>query len=304
MNKKFDYTAQIEKYLEGGMSGEEMKSFESSLLKDPALKAEFQLQKDIVSSLKEFRKAELKARLDQINVGSYSGGISTGLKIALTAALTASVGLGIYYFSNEEPVVENTTIEQVEEKAEPEFEEPSIAANTPAEKDETAEIIENKTDALQPSEEKDENVTNELKNLGEEEKSSEKEPINIVTPSVIDKFDDKAFDENIKEIEVPENKLENKVDSEGVSAVEIETDGDYKNTFHYKFYNSKLYLYGDFKNIPYEIIEFNTVSGKSLYLYYQGNFYYLELNQMEVTPLQKINEEQLIEELDSLRVKK
>src|SRR5690606_35623661 len=135
--------------------------------------------------------------------------------------------------------------------------------------------------------------------------STKEERLTVITPSVIESYEsDEVLDENETEIDAPKNKLENKIAEESLSAVEIKSDGEYANTFHYKFYNSKLYLYGDFKNIPYEIIEFNTVSGKSLYLYYQGSFYYLELNQMEVSPLQKINEVKLIEELDSLRVKK
>lgn len=303
MNKKFDYTAQIENYLEGKMSGEEMKSFESSLQKDPTLNAEFQLQKDIVNSLKEFRKAELKARLDQVNVGSYSG-VSTGLKVALTVALSASIGLGIYYFSNDDTALENEIkTKQAEESIVPAIENPSL--------EEPSKTIEDESNSIEEgngfeSNESSTTIEGNEKDLAKNEKSATKEEVvTVITPTVIESFEnDEMLEENETEIEVPINKLENKTEEESLSAVEIESEGEYANTFHYKFYNSKLYLYGDFKNIPYELIEFNTVSGKSLYLYYQGSFYYLELNQMEVSPLQKINEEKLIEELDSLRVKK
>lgn len=298
MNKKFDYTAQIENYLEGNMSGDEMKSFESSLQKDPALQSELQFQKDIINSLKEFRKTELKARLDQVNVGSYSG-ISTGLKIALTIALSASIGLGIYYFSNDDTAIENqTNTEQAEENIIPAIEPSNAIENEPN----SLEGDENEIENSEPSTA----VEEKRKDIAKNEKSAPKEKmVTVVTPSVIESFEnDEVLEENETEIDAPKNKLENKTEEESLSAVEIKSEGEYANTFHYKFYNSKLYLYGDFKNIPYEIIEFNTVSGKSLYLYYQGSFYYLELNQMEVSPLQKINEEKLIEELDSLRVRK
>ncbi len=305
MNRKFDYTAQIESYLEGNMSADEMKSFEATLQTDPALNAEFQLQQDVISSLKEYRKAELKSRLDQVNVGSYSGNL-TGLKVAFTAAITAAVGLGVYYFAVQEPDQITSQI-QIEENIEaPIAELESLSENYPGE---TA------TEALIPLEEaeridKVSKAPSEEKEIKETPVKEEAAPanvsshINVVTPNVIESFEGDHIEESDTELEAPKNKLEESFVSEKLSTVEVESKAGNTNSFHYKFYNNKLYLYGDFKNIPYEIIEFNTVSGKSLYLYYQGSYYYLELNQMEMTPLPKINEEKLVEELDSLRIKK
>src|SRR5690606_34168036 len=115
MNRKLNHIEQIERYLEGNMSGEELQAFEKLLDKDPMLKSEFQLQEDIISAIKESRKAELKARLDNINVGAYNTGIS-GAKIILTGAITAAVGLGIYFYSQENvdenlPAQEQLTLE-------------------------------------------------------------------------------------------------------------------------------------------------------------------------------------------------
>ena len=307
MSRKFDYTAQIENYLEGNMSGDEMKAFEASLQTDPALKAEFQLQQDIVNSLKAYRKAELKSRLDQVNVGSYSGNL-TGLKIAFTAAITAAVGLGVYYIATQEP--DNTTSEiQLEEKIEiSPLQIESAPENAPTKTNaehiiplEEVEKIEETAKA--PSETLEAKKPEEAK-VAEKSPSKTEKTVEVVKPKVIEHFEDEHPEESNTTLEAPKNKLEESVVADGLSTVEIESKGDHTNSFHYKFYNNKLYLYGDFKNIPYEIIEFNTVSGKSLYLYYQGSYYYLELNQMEMTPLPKINEEKLIEELDSLRIKK
>jgi len=303
MNRNFDYTAQIENYLEGKMSGEEMKAFEENLQTDPELKAEFQLQQDIVNSLKAYRKAELKSRLDQVNVGSYGGNL-TGLKIAFTTAITAAVGLGIYYFASQEP--DNTANKVHLEET---IDIPALEMET-LPQSEPAEI---RAEEIVPLEEVEVSETTTGAHLEEAktETASENEiasnagaKVNVITPKVIESFEGDQLEENSTEIEAPKNKLEEGVGSEGLSTVEIENKDDNSNSFHYKFYNNKFYLYGDFKNIPYEIIEFNTVSGKSLYLYYQGSYYYLELNQMEMTPLPQINEEKLIEELDSLRVKK
>lgn len=303
MNRKFDYTEQIESYLEGRMSGDEVKAFEAILQTDPTLKAEFQLQKDIVNSLKEYRKAELKSRLDQVNVGSYSGNL-TGLKIAFTAAISAAVGLGVYYFVNQEP--DNSLSQsQIEEKIENTTNEVGSLAETSPDEVDTKEIIPIEEVEKTEIASKPKSKSVEAKEDNKKETSSNTgSHITVVTPKVIETFEGDEAEETITEIEAPKNKLEEEITSEELSTVEIESKGDNSNSFHYKFYNDKLYLYGDFKNIPYEIIEFNTVSGKSLYLYYQDSYYYLESNQMEMTPLPKIHEEKLIEELDSLRLKK
>src|SRR5699024_6314417 len=147
------------------------------------------------------------------------------------------------------------------------------------------------------------NKEEETKSLIKEEESEpDTEPIKVDPPTPIEDFEN--VDETGTTIKVPENTLAKASSEPEVTAVEIESKEDERHTFHYKFYNNKLYLYGDFKNIPYEIIELNTISGKSLYLYYKDSFYYLESNQMEVSPLQQIKDEKLIEELDSLRVNK
>ena len=83
--------------------------------------------------------------------------------------------------------------------------------------------------------------------------------------------------------------------------VEVETVFDRKRDFHYKFYNKKLYLYGDFEKNPYEIIEYNSNSNKLYYLYYEGKFYELMNDQMKITPLAELQDDELINELELLR---
>lgn len=298
MNRKLNHTEQIERYLEGNMSGEELKAFEKLLDKDPMLKSEFELQQDIINAIKESRKAELKARLDNINVGAYHTGIS-GAKIVMTGAITVAIGLGVYFYSQdkaeespneviEQPIVEDiNAFIQLEEKNE-------LASSSQAEQ--LDQPIARNTIAEEAVMEEIEEEINE-----EEEATTTVATPEVTPPTPIEAFEDR---EGLStEVKVPTNKLEESLISTEVTAVEVGNEEENTNSFHYKFYNNKLYLYGDFKNIPYELIELNTVSGKSVYLYYKGNFYYLEPNQMEMSPLNQIKDQNLLGELEGLRNK-
>jgi len=89
--------------------------------------------------------------------------------------------------------------------------------------------------------------------------------------------------------EALENKVEVAIDSEG------------NKDFHYQFYNRKLFLYGDFEKMPYEILEYNTDKNTLYFLFYEGAFYELNSNQMKISPLKEIEDPELIEELKNLR---
>lgn len=299
MNRKLNHIEQIERYLEGNMSGEELQAFEKLLDKDPMLKSEFQLQEDIISAIKESRKAELKARLDNINVGAYNTGIS-GAKIILTGAITAAVGLGIYFYSQENvdenlPAQEQLTLEDTNAIIQLE-ENKAIPPVVQTEQHEEELLARNTATEESVAEAKEDDIIEE----------AEKEIAVVATPEVTPPTPIETFGDAegiATEIKTPTNKLAESLSSTEVTAVEIENEESHSDSFHYKFFNNKLYLYGDFKNIPYELIELNTVSGKSVYLYYKGNFYYLEPNQMEVSPLNQIKDQNLIGELEGLRNK-
>ena len=73
-----------------------------------------------------------------------------------------------------------------------------------------------------------------------------------------------------------------------------------KYSFHYQFYNNKLYLYGDFDN-KYEILELNTPAGISIYMFYKDKFYELQQNQEKITPLNAIRNSALMRDLKTIR---
>ena len=67
MDSKFDYTETIENYIRGEMSGDQKLQFESQLNQDPLLRDELNLQKDLIQSIQDVRRAELKALLKALN---------------------------------------------------------------------------------------------------------------------------------------------------------------------------------------------------------------------------------------------
>ncbi len=67
-----DNFEKIAAYVEGELSAEESAQFEQAMEANPELLREVGFQKDIVQGIQDFRKAELKARLDQLQVGSVS----------------------------------------------------------------------------------------------------------------------------------------------------------------------------------------------------------------------------------------
>ncbi|MEQ9230349.1 MAG: hypothetical protein RIF46_06670, partial [Cyclobacteriaceae bacterium] len=61
---------QIESYLAGEMSAKEISAFESQVEVNPELRQELHFQSEVISGIGEFRKAQLIARLDGLNVST------------------------------------------------------------------------------------------------------------------------------------------------------------------------------------------------------------------------------------------
>ncbi|QNL21140.1 hypothetical protein HZR84_04030 [Hyphobacterium sp. CCMP332] len=293
---------QIEKYISGEMTSEELRSFENEMDNNSELKEEVSFQKDVISALKMERKAALKARLNNVKIPSpYSSYYTAGI---------ASVALisGIVFFSTFWPMEEENMIPLKEELTE-------IAETTPENSDEIInEII--------PESESTNDIENEAILNGEKDKSeemvsgriiekevisenparlkTENKALNIITPKAPEPLSDTGISksdlDNDKDDLINTDKREtNKVE------VEIKTSNDYK--FHYQYYNNKLFLYGDFSKSPYELIELNRDDSKKLYMYFSGKYFALETNQMDIAKLSPIRDKIIIKGLDNLRLR-
>jgi hypothetical protein len=91
MNKYF-YSDKIENYILGNLSESERIAFEELIEQDPVLQNELELQQETIQSLQDQRKAQLKERLNNIQVDpvSYSFSRINVLESALLVSVVAT----------------------------------------------------------------------------------------------------------------------------------------------------------------------------------------------------------------------
>lgn len=291
MNKNLTNEEFVNSYLDNELSEIDQLDFENKLLHDSELREEYSFQKDLVNGIKESRRLELKSRLSNIPINTplYQ---TLGFKAIAVATISAGVGIGAYYFFNEDDALQLSEIDlnenqitEVDERKVPE----APKSITP--------ILE-----VAPQEEVVQEIVIQEKPKSEAvAKNTEKtEPMviqpNVIEPDVAEPFDDDAGD--IEEI-ATENQVNNldNIKENVESTVEIATVKDKRNKFHYKFFENKLYLLGSFNDMPYEIIELNAATGKSYFLYYDDSFFKLNAEQAKPAPLVKIENDSLVYEL-------
>ena len=289
---------QIESYLSGQMSPADASLFEAQLEVNPELQQELKFQTEVIRGISEYRKIQLKTRLDAINVsanwwttlqystlGQYIGG----------AVVVALISGGVYWWAdkwsddglpNEGAQVE-TPISLSEN--EPEF--PLIAVEEDGKEKQQPPIEDEKSIANHSGFEKVE---------GDETARVEKTPTKKFSPKVnvpaagnVD--EEKAF--NPDELPVP---AESTADSEKTKPVDVEVIDTKSTRIKYRYYAGKLFLYGNFATEPYEILEINSSKGRSIYLYHLKAYYEI-LPSDKPTGVQEITDQKLIQELSILR---
>ncbi|MDZ7607231.1 MAG: hypothetical protein U5K79_16985 [Cyclobacteriaceae bacterium] len=99
MSKSQSYEQLVGSYLDNEMSEKQRTDFENQLQSNPELKQEMQFQQEVINGVKNFRRLELKARLD--NVPVYTPVYQTiAFKAVAVVAITAGIGFGSYYLLN------------------------------------------------------------------------------------------------------------------------------------------------------------------------------------------------------------
>jgi hypothetical protein len=283
MSKSLTHEQLVGSYLDNEMSEIERLEFENQLLHDSELREEYNFQKDLINGIKEVRRVELKARLDNIPINTplYQ---TIGFKSVIVASISAGIGFGAYYLFNQNDDLQISEI-NITQKQEITVEQESVPEIPEA----IAPIINNKKKSEQKAEASAEKIIPPVAMNTEEEAQEEPEIIqpNVIEPDVVEGFEDEDFTSEEINVENQINDLE-KVKENVESTVEIATVKDRRNKFHYKFFENKLFLLGDFNDMPYEIIELNTSSGKSYFLFYNDSFYKLESEQLKPTPLERI----------------
>lgn len=295
MNRNLNNGEFVSRYLDNELSEIDKLDFENKLLRDTDLREEYNFQKDLVNGIKEVRRMELKSRLSNIpiEIPIYQ---TIGFKTIAAVTISAGIGIGAYFTLADKNEASLTKIdlkqnnsELVEEYAIPEIPEaiqPIIEKKT---KDEKTQVTKKK---------KTDDAT-----LAKHTEASEPKVIqpNVIQPDIVKPLDNEDFESNEIGNENQVNNLEN-IKENVESNVAVSTIKDKKNKFHYKFFENKLYLLGNFNDMPYEIIELNSTKGKSYFLYYDQNYYQLNKEQLKPTPLVKIENDSLVNELKIIQM--
>ena len=277
------------------MSKTEVADFEQMLVQDPLLSSEYSFQQDIINGVKDYRKAELKMRLDHVDVTpglfqTVAG--NTAVQATSVVMLTGVIFVGSYLWV-ETPeridLLDFSVSSKTFELTESRFNE-----NLPEE----LPLIELGTfDAS--------NKTDEIAMIKIEDEFEESmEIVDPIIPDVVaPELADSGLDENILP-EVEESIIITSQGENNINHVEIEIVTTSKRNFRYKFYNNKLFLYGDFNGIPYEILEINNRSGKKLFLYHDSYFFRINDNVTKSSLLRQVTNADLIKELMILKENK
>ncbi len=297
MNKNLTNEEFVNSYLDNELSEIEQIDFENKLLHNPELKEEFNFQKDLIDGIKEDRRLELKSRLSEIPINAplYQ---TIAFKAITVASISAGIGIGAYFMLAGKDDIQISDIEIntnqitiVEEKSIPEI--PKAISPIIKEKP-----IQEKTLEVNFQEKPKTEILAKNNEIVVEQRIT---PPIVVQPDVLDSFTDEdanIVDEGIDgQIELFGNVNENTE-----NPVEVATLKDKRNKFHYQFSENKLFLLGSFKDTPYEIIELNSSIGKSYFLYYNYDFYKLNSEQAKPTPLIKIENDSLVNELKIIQL--
>lgn len=292
----------IDKYLRNELTASEASSLESAMAKDSVLKEQVAFDQSIVSGLSDFRKAELKTRLNAIDVSGSGmmGQVGNNVLMKTVGALvTASViGVGAYVylgdieksFENESkayvlgepnhPVQDHNYVLNLSEIEDilSSFDTNSVV--TPISKEKTSDLVPAAVETEIIEEFKDFNPTVEIPVLGD---------VSDGKSLVIEDVKLRAIQGGAQIREIDEKLIDVNID-----------DSHTSETLSYKYFDGKLFLYGEFKSSPYEILEINRSSEKRLYLFYKDEFYTISSGD-EVKSLDPITNTNLLNELRILR---
>lgn len=270
MDKNLD---RIDDYLSGNLNQEQTSLFEAELNNNPTLKEDVDAQQQIIKGVREFRKSELKSRLNALNTPSSSFAWQKLAIAASTLVLSSSVGWLVFNSDKDlnnpqEIVVTQTTpsepINNITKGTVP-------ATTTPEAQIEPSTVPEHL------------DVPREISTPSSVDNNTVAQTNNTPAPTRTEIiFPDPSATKEKQEITIDSNTEEEKgIDN---STVQIKEDAikvhpeNKKNRFHYKYNGSDVLVqiadYSDQQ--PAVIIDFP--EKKELFLNYKGVFYQLTKN--------------------------
>ena len=284
----------IDAYFNNELTEADRQQLMQDIDSDPSLKADFQFQEGVIDGIKDFRKKELMARLDNIQVASV--GQSILLKSIGIIGIASVVTVGTYMWLN-------STEEQPLSTEDPVNTEQLIAAPEETMAEDADEVD---TGILVEDEKTEDKIAGKIVEAdpgAESTREASDTDTPAATPAIV-----------IPEVQEPESETSVSVDEDlsapeamSSSAIRLRSSTDVevrlskKYSFHYQVKNGALVLFGNFNDSPFEVIELKTNKGINSYLYFEDNFYALVNNSTEVKPLLVLKNEQLIKELEKRR---
>lgn len=299
-----DLQEKIEKYHSGEMSAGDKTSFESEIDSNPELRAESNLQGDIISGVKEYRKAQLKMRLDTINVSP--GWLEFMRQSALVksfggVAVATLIGSAVYFLADEKvenvamtPLLKIEAIGPQVEQFDFEWSIPTLVQ---------APIRENsKGKVVTVIDQED-----EASMAGIEVKIAAQPPTVEEKKTFTPDFNAPEVEEIGEEKELVSSSLDMvpvvPAGAENRDPIEVETKNSKNAKIRYKYYDGKLFLNGNFNKEPYEILEINSAKGRRIYLLHQRKYFEVKTTD-RLTELPEVTNIKLIQELRLLKENK
>ncbi|MEL6535720.1 MAG: hypothetical protein AAFQ98_09930 [Bacteroidota bacterium] len=309
MANRIDYSQVVQSYFDNEMSTEERADFEQLIERDPALQDEFNLQQDIIEGIRTYRSQELKAHLAAVSVGGIVW--TAGLRWGVLGTSLAAVSLVGYYFLVPE-IPESYSEVDLGTGVVLEFSDTQVVPAKPKTLENPEDLFlnlqeEESSDAIVPS--VNDAAVVASNDALEEPAEEDTEEVTSTSPAIVMPTPQLTVPQFTSE-ETVATSVQNPEDVPGATFVERNRDSkkidmevveDRRHTFHYQFFNSKLYLYGDFEGKIYEIIEFNNHEGREFYFYFDKKFYPVIKGQREITELSAIVDQELEKSLERYR---
>ncbi|CAN5316213.1 hypothetical protein BH09BAC3_BH09BAC3_11520 [soil metagenome] len=273
----------IDDYLGNRLNEADRKAFEQQVQGDPSLKSEVDFQRQIIESVKQARVTELKAMLSNVPVG---GSMWSGTKLAASIVSAGLVSTVLYFYLNGDPA----TVVMEDNQPKEEVVIPADATTLKEEPIGSMPVVKDSTQA------EDQTVVIDKK------KSIKTNQV----PSPVHKPDLDLVDPSIDLADSGKGKIDPAINTKtegdiSVSKMDVITGlTDKKHNFHYQFSEGKLKLYGPFDRSLYEILEIHGVT-HAVFLFYKENYYLMNEDQTEITPLQLIKDAQLLKKLKEYR---
>jgi hypothetical protein len=275
----------LDDYLANRLNADDRAAFEETLKNNSELKQELSFQQTIAEGIRNARAAQLKGILNNIPLSAIPTSQTYSLlKIGTWAIVTGIVATATYFIVTQNPQQEKPVDKSVTEETNTIT--PATEA-TPFSEITTEPPVETKAEPAVKA-------TPKEKITATKEKSVTRPALEVYDPTK------ETSEEAIVRYEREQLEIISKAFV--TSSIEVETNNlDRKYSFHYMFKENKLVLFGSFDKHLYEILEFISGNKKTVVLYYKTNYYLLDINKSEPTPLSVIRNKELLQKLKQYR---